>query len=774
MRNNLLLLLLSLFSLTAQAQTVMVPDNIYFADQRLVISDDARKAIQKQVDALLKYPLYFQAKVGRADTYFPIVSRLFAEEGLPDDFKYLALQESGLVSDAVSTSNAVGFWQFKKEAAADHGLLITPDVDERKHIVNSSRGAAKYFVKNNKVYYKNWYNTLLSYYLGFTGAKAYAKPEHVDSKEMEVNGKTNWYIITFLAHKIAFENFIGKNPAPEVVLQEVPVSVGQSLSDVALSTQTDYAEIQKYNKWLSGSVVPGNKPYTVLVPITNPNQQQAILAANRAQAPVAVPGRNPAASASPAVVTTSNGLKAVIARTGDSADKLAKAGKFSTKRFRQYNDMASHEGVKPGGTYYLERKNSKANTAHYAAAPGEQTWDVAQKFGVKVKSLLWYNRLRKNENLLAGRVMWLQQRRPSNTPIEYQEAQPETPQPQEEEQPLIIANNTPAVPKTQPTATNTTKAPVPKKTVEDKLANIFGVKPNPELPVAVKTAPVEVDENLADVNETVIITEPVATASVIPNAPSKAETETDPTMPADETETTPPVVAEATPDNDLEVETINDTTLASTEEPVLVVAESAPAAKPGNLYPIKKNPVPAPVADASIFKPEPTTTAPQKQPVGSSDSIKAPAPAGNAYPVSVTITEHVVSKGETFYSISRLYDIPVNQLQTWNNLTNLGLAIGQTLRLTAPDGTTVQKPIVAAPAPVITAAAMSAAPVTERALVANAVTTQHVVSSGESMYQISRKYGVTIKEIMEWNKKADFSVSPGEKLTIKPKSSSRR
>ncbi|QNF31441.1 LysM peptidoglycan-binding domain-containing protein [Adhaeribacter swui] len=767
MRNTLLLLLFCLFNLAAQAQTVVVPNNVYFADQRLIINEDARKAIQKQVDALLKYPLYFQAKVDRADTYFPIISRIFAEEGLPDDFKYLALQESGLVSDAVSTSNAVGFWQFKKEAAADHGLLITPDVDERKHIVNSSRGAAKYFVKSNTLYYKNWYNTLLSYYLGFTGAKAYAKPEHVDSKEMEVNSKTNWYILTFLAHKIAFENFIGKNPAPTVVLQEVPVSVGQSLSDVALATQTDYAEIQKYNKWLNGSVVPGNKPYVVLVPVTNPNQQQAVLAANKAQAPVAVPGKTNVPSAGPAVVTTSNGLKAIIARTGDSVDKLAKAGKINAKRFRQYNDMTNHEGVRAGATYYLERKHSKANTAYYATASGEQIWDVAQKFGVKVKSLLWYNRLRKNENLLAGRVIWLQQRRPGNVPVEYQENQPETPQPEAPEKPLIIANNAPVV--ASPNKPATSSAPVAKKTVEDKLANIFGVKPNPEPKAPIKTQPIEVDENLADVNEETAVPEAIATAPVIPNAPSKPEVETDPTMTTADSVNDPLLVAETSSDNDLEVEISTDTTLASTNNQAPALTESsAAAAKTESLYPAKKNAASSPVADATIFKTEPATANKSRN---LPDSAKAPAPGRNEHPISVIITEHVVSKGETFYSISRLYDIPVDQLQAWNNLTNLSLAIGQTLRLTPPAGTSTPKTVATAPAPVITAAAMP--PVTERSMITNAVTTHHIVSSGESMYQISRKYGVTIKEIMEWNKKADFSVSPGEKLTIKPKSSSR-
>ncbi len=654
-------------------------------------------------------------------------------------------------------------------------MLITADVDERKHIVNSSRGAAKYFVKSNTLYYKNWYNTLLSYYLGFTGAKAHAKPEHVDSKEMEVNGKTNWYILTFLAHKIAFENFIGKNPTPPVVLQEVPVTVGQSLSDVALATQTDYAEIQKYNKWLSGSVVPGNKPYTVLVPVTNPNQQQVILAANKAQSPVAIPGRSGANSAGPALITSSNGLKAVVARQGDSADNLARAGKLSTKRFRQYNDLASREGVIAGATYYLERKRSKAHTAYYAVLPGEQTWHVAQKFGVKVKSLLWYNRLRKNENLLVGRVLWLQERRPNHVPVEYQKTQPVEPitPPETSAKPLIIAKNEPvAVPENNsvPTA-----KPAAKNTVEDKLANIFGVKQNPEKVAKVDPQPVEVDENLADVNEESAREEPVATAPAIPNASAKPETETDPTFDSDSTLVQikdQPAPVEITPKSEIEVEAITDTTLASKESEEVVMTQTNPESKSENLYPAKKNPVATSSADASIFKADPVaSTSKTAKPALIKEPQKASATESNVNTVSVVITEHVVSKGETLYSISRLYGIPVNQLQTWNNLTNLGLTIGQNLRLTSPNGTSEQEARASTNKPVITAAAMPT--VTERAVTANIVTTQHVVSSGESMYQISRKYGVTIKEIMEWNHKADFSVSPGEKLTIKPKSSSR-
>src|SRR5689334_8407629 len=98
------LLALVLVSWVARAQQTLVPDNVYFAGMHLKVTRAAREELQQHVDFLLKNPNYVQMKVERADLYFPIVQRVFQEEGLPDDFKYLALQESGLVSDAVSTS----------------------------------------------------------------------------------------------------------------------------------------------------------------------------------------------------------------------------------------------------------------------------------------------------------------------------------------------------------------------------------------------------------------------------------------------------------------------------------------------------------------------------------------------------------------------------------------------------------------------------------------------------------------------------------------------
>src|SRR5690606_12348763 len=83
---------------------------------------------------------------------------------------------------------------------------------------------------------------------------------------MPIEKNTHIYIQKFIAHKIAFENFVGKNPSPALNLHEYEVRGGGSLYDIAQATKVDIAELEKYNKWLAGSSIPNNKTYTVLLP----------------------------------------------------------------------------------------------------------------------------------------------------------------------------------------------------------------------------------------------------------------------------------------------------------------------------------------------------------------------------------------------------------------------------------------------------------------------------------------------------------------------------
>jgi membrane-bound lytic murein transglycosylase D len=786
----------------AAAQTVVVPNNVYLADLHLKINEKGRQEIQKKVDALHKYPSYFKIKVDRADTYFPIIERVFQEEGLPDDFKYLALQESGLIGDAVSTSNAVGYWQFKKEAASDQGLRMNNLVDERKHIIESSRGAARYLIRNN-AYYRNWANTLLSYMEGFTGAKAYTKPSDIGAKSMEITEKTHYYVLTFLAHKIAYENFVGKNAAPLVSLQEVEAKPGQSLSEIALSTQIDPLELEKYNKWLMGSAVPGDKKYTVLIPVLNEEQEELLVSAqpdSKAKGPIAAAKDRKAVSRTKIIRV--NDLKAVLAGKNETKEKMARRGNMSVAKFLRLNEMRSSDPIVEGETYFLEPKRNRAKVGQHVAQPGETMASVSRQYGVREKALLTKNRMHADEPLASGRVLWLQDTRPRSVPVEYRD--------QQEANTATgsgpIARNSPAPADTAKPAAPQEKAPAKRGRIDwrgEREAKASPGKAPATVPEAAPAAPqggsssdyVTADEDNPEYFPTewsvsaakgntrargasprtpaakpaaAPASRPGTRATSPPTTPAPAEPTAAPNQPA-------PVKAEpvATP---TETDPTLETEEESVEDPVLAapVEEPVPLKKAGTAAKKEAPAAPAPKARevarpeateaeetlAAPVRPEPARKEPVRVVKAKEKVEEAPAPAKPAAPAArevgpSTSGTHKVAKSETLYGIARQYGVSVADLKEWNNLGEKPIAVGQELIVDA-----AARPATPAPA-------AKAGPAEKPAVGPDGKIT-HTVATGETIYQISRKYGVTIKEVMDWNKKSDFNVKVGEELKIKP------
>ena len=170
-----------------------MPAHLQFGNVNLTINEGARKQIQEDVDALTRSPTFFNAKVDQARMYFPIIERIFQEENVPEDFKYLVIQESALIADAVSVSDAVGFWQFKDFTAVEMGLRVDKQVDERMNIVSSSRAAARYIKKNN-FYFNNWIYALQAYQMGAGGVQKAEDDKYFGTRSMTITKKTYWYV----------------------------------------------------------------------------------------------------------------------------------------------------------------------------------------------------------------------------------------------------------------------------------------------------------------------------------------------------------------------------------------------------------------------------------------------------------------------------------------------------------------------------------------------------------------------------------------------------
>src|SRR5688572_11207764 len=255
--------LFTCLSAVALAQSPQVPHKMQFAGMTLTIRDDARREIQQDVDLLTRSPKHVAIKAERAKTYFPLIEKVFEEERVPDDFKYLVLQESALISDAVSSSNAVGFWQFKDFTAIEMGLRVDKEVDERMNIVSSSRAAAKYLKKNN-YYFNNWLYALQAYQMGAGGVLQAVKDHESGAKHMEITSKTYWYVKKFLAHKVAYEDAV-KGPGSVKVITLVN-NEKKSMTELAREFALKEDELKSYNKWVRTEYIPGDKPYTVAIP----------------------------------------------------------------------------------------------------------------------------------------------------------------------------------------------------------------------------------------------------------------------------------------------------------------------------------------------------------------------------------------------------------------------------------------------------------------------------------------------------------------------------
>ncbi len=436
MKRILLLLCLMLGVAAFAADSPTVPNSIQFADLSLKLSDKARKKIQIEVDALTRSPKYFQIKVDRLQIYFPIIEEIFREEGLPEDFKYLVLQESALISDAVSSSNAVGFWQFKKAAATEVGLRVDRQVDERLNIVASTRGAAKYIKKNNRLYFDNWVHALLAYQQGPGGAQRLVNNKFKGTRSMPIDGRTHWYVIKFLAHKIAFEQV--KSAKPNLFLVPYYEGQGKSLKEIARHHQLDPDLVLQYNKWLKQGKVPTNRKYAVILPYAQPPQMLAS-STSRSQKKIVVTSDKQVVTASseyqthpskyPVITSYGlfrnrgikiNGIKGVRLTRDMDLKSLASETGIPVKRLLYYNDVVSNKKPKEGELWYVKRKKAKAAETYHIAEMGENLWTISQKYGVRLTQLRKKNRISKKQlTVKPGRVLWLRETRPTNVPIAY-------------------------------------------------------------------------------------------------------------------------------------------------------------------------------------------------------------------------------------------------------------------------------------------------------------------------------------------------------------------
>ena len=207
-----------------------------------------------------------------ANRYFPEIEQILEEEGVPNDFKYLPLIESGF-RDVVSPSKAAGFWQFLEPTAKIYGLEIKPELDERYNVEKSTRAACKY-LKQAKEKLGNWTLAAASYNMGIAGMAEKCKIQQTDNYyNLLLTQETSRYVFRMLAMKVIFSNpdacgYVLKAEdlyqpfAYNTVEVDTPVT---NITRFAAEYGLQYRHIKLLNPWLRDNHIhnPGRKVYSI-------------------------------------------------------------------------------------------------------------------------------------------------------------------------------------------------------------------------------------------------------------------------------------------------------------------------------------------------------------------------------------------------------------------------------------------------------------------------------------------------------------------------------
>ena len=254
-----------------------LPKNINLAGERvpLEIPD-----VKERMDRELLVNTYWQSNglllMKRANKYFPIIEPLLKKYGLPDDFKFLALAESGF-TDETSTAGAAGMWHFMKKTGREFGLEINNNVDERYHIEKSTKVAAEYLIKS-KERFGSWTLAAAAYNAGNYGVAKRLETQQVSNYyDALLPDETERYVFRILALKEIINNpkkygFLLEEKDLYTLPKTYTVKVDTAISNItsfAKGYGLTYKEFKIHNPWLRENKLnnKSRKLYEIKIPI---------------------------------------------------------------------------------------------------------------------------------------------------------------------------------------------------------------------------------------------------------------------------------------------------------------------------------------------------------------------------------------------------------------------------------------------------------------------------------------------------------------------------
>ena len=256
--------------------SLSLPKNLNFCGEKIPSNDIE---IKNDLDREFFNNSYWKSNslilFNKAQRWFPYIEPILKEEGVPDDFKYLAVIESHL-SNVKSPAGAVGFWQLVPSTAYNYGLEVSDNIDERYNVEKSTRAACAH-IKDAHVLFKNWTLAAAAYNLGIGGIQRALRVQKTNNyHDLLLNTETGSFVYRILAYKTLFSNpsHFGIKKRKWNYFQKIPVKVYRidstvtNLESLAKKIKYSVATIRQFNPWLLKNFInnQAKKTYEIVVP----------------------------------------------------------------------------------------------------------------------------------------------------------------------------------------------------------------------------------------------------------------------------------------------------------------------------------------------------------------------------------------------------------------------------------------------------------------------------------------------------------------------------
>lgn len=252
-------------------------DDYWFAGERIPVENfDVRERLERELIVNSYRHSSTILNLKNSARYFPVIEKILKENGVPDDFKYIAVAESDL-RNATSPVGAKGIWQFMEGTAGDFGLEVSKEVDERLHLEKSTRAACEY-LKKYKERFGSWALVAAAYNMGAGGlTKEIENQQFTNYYDLNLSEETNRYVFRIVAIKEVMEHpeKFGFDldekqfypPLDKYAIVTVDTSIA-SLGDFAKQFGVSYRLLKIYNPWLREYKLTNSKGkvYDIKVP----------------------------------------------------------------------------------------------------------------------------------------------------------------------------------------------------------------------------------------------------------------------------------------------------------------------------------------------------------------------------------------------------------------------------------------------------------------------------------------------------------------------------